>query len=689
MFGFLAPNSTLTPEQTRRSQRAMMWSAVMGGAMFSLGSGGFMAAYALALGANNLQVGILAALPPVSQVVQLPAILAVERFRKRKAIGLPAWFLGQVAWLPIAATPFILDTPGTLAISVVIVMLAMRGLFNPVWVTCQNSWMRDLIPQDSLGRFYSRRLATMTAVVVIVGVAGSFFVRWWQDFAPPEESIYAYSWLLLAGWLTFGIIGPILASFSREPLMPPAPALSRSAWSIVSEPFRDPDFRRLFRFLLFLNFAMNLAAPFFAVYMLTRLEFSLPLVIGFTMLSQVANVAFIRVWGTMADRFGSKTVLSLSASLFFLVVIGWTFTTNPDRHFLTIPLLTALHIFAGFATAGVQLTIQTIALKTAPEDSATAYIGIAGIGAGLGAGVGPVVGGILADLLGDHFFRISLNWAHPGGVFHLPAVSLTGIDFLFVISFGMGLLTLNMLSNLREEGAVDREVAMREMISGVDPLLRAMSSVPGAGVVTAASYGYIKRVPGADVALGVMAYELASSTQAAVASAGRGRRLAADAEAMVERSLATVVDRLEDAGEHGVELARHATRGALHAGDELVEQLDRVVHSSIAGSLRTLNRIAVDPLHSLHGAGYGALQGALESGNDPEQVARAAVQAAQGMAAELGISEDEAADAVAGGILSAAADTDEATLMAVREFLPVGLEGIEIDDRDSSISDPV
>ncbi len=676
MFGLFLPSPTLTPQETRRSRRLMMWGAVTGGAMFSLGSGGFMAAYALALGANNLQVGILAALPPVSQVVQLPAILAVERFRKRKAIGLPAWFLGQLIWVFIAAVPFVLNTPGSLATSAVIVLLALRGLFNPVWVTCQNGWMRDLIPPELLGRFYSRRLGTMTATVVIVGLAGSFFVGWWQGFAPPEQAIYAYSFLLIAGWLTFGVIGPLLVSFSKEPLMPAAPESDRSAWSIILEPLRDADFRRLFQFLFFWNFAMNLAVPFFAVYMLTRLGLSLPIVIGFTMLSQVANVLFIRVWGAMADRFGSRTVMSLSSSLFLLVIIGWVFTTNPERHLLTIPLLTVLHVFAGVATAGVQLTVQTIALKTAPQGNATSYIGIAGIGTGLGAGIGPIVGGAMADFFENHLFRVDLNWTSAGGVIELPALTLTGIDFLFVISFCLGVVTLNLLAQLREEGAEDREVAMRELIAGMDPVMRAVSSVPGAGVVTAASYGYIKRVPGADVAFGVMAYELAASTQAAVASAGRGRRLASDAESLVARALGAAMNRVENVSEHGMEMARHAARGTLHVGDDLVEQLEGVIQSSMAGSLRALDRVAVDPVQSLYGTGYGILQGALESGNDPVRATRAAISAARSMASELGITESEATRAVAEGVLTAAADSDAETLSSVRENLPADLEDV-------------
>ena len=114
--GFLRPQATLSQQEIDHSLRAMVYEGIASGAMFSLGSGGFMAAYALALGANNLQVGILAALPFITQVVQLPAILAVERFHLRKAIGLSAWLLSNLMWLPIGAVPFLINTPGSGAV---------------------------------------------------------------------------------------------------------------------------------------------------------------------------------------------------------------------------------------------------------------------------------------------------------------------------------------------------------------------------------------------------------------------------------------------------------------------------------------------------------------------------------------------------------------------------------------------
>ena len=239
--------------------------------------------------------------------------------------------------------------------------------------------------------------------------------------------------------------------------------------------------------------------------MLTRLGFSLPSVIRLTIPSQVTNILFVRVWGSMADRAGSKIVLSLSLSLYLLVILGWTFTTNPARYFLTVPLLAA-RLFAGIAGAGVLLTIQTLTLNSAPSGRATPYLGVAGAASGLGLGAGPIVGGDLADFFSVRTFRIDLNWASPNGIFELPAVTLTGFNFLFAIAFILGLLSLNMLTGFTEEGEVDRETALSDLMAGMAPTMRPVSSMPAMGAVSAASFGYLKRVPGADVVLGVMAY---------------------------------------------------------------------------------------------------------------------------------------------------------------------------------------
>ena len=648
----------------------MVWEGLASGGVFSVASGGFMAAFALALGANNLQVGILAALPFVTQVAQLPAVLAVERYRVRKAIGVPALLGAHLMWAPIGAVPFLLETPGAAAVAVVILLLALRGLFAPVWATTWTSWMRDLVPQDVLGSYYGRRLAVITVAMAVVGLGASFFVRWWESVSAPEDAILAYSLLLVGGSLTFGLASTWCALRASEPSMPAAAESGRSALSVLAEPLQDRNFSQLVRFLFVWSLVSNLAIPFFAVYMLRELGLSLSAVIGFTVLSQTTSVLFTRVWGPMADRVGSKPVLSLSASLYLLVIVGWVFTSHPERHFLTLPLLAVLHMFAGVAAAGVGLTMSTLTLKVAPAGKATPFLSVASIAASVGAGIGPVAGGLMADFFAVRTLGVDLSWASPNGVLELPALSLTGFDFLFAIAFVLGLLSLNLLVALREEGELSRETVLGELAGRGGPAARAVSSVPGLGAVSAFSYGYLKRVPGADVALGVTAYQVAASAQAAASSASRGRELVLDVASAVGGVVGEAIDEVEDAAGRGLELARHATRGAAHVGEDLTGQVGRVARGAVLGTLRTLARRGIAPVEALRGAGYGAVEGAVEAGRDPAEAAAQALAAARAAASELGVSAEEAASALAAGVLDAAAASGAEALRAVREALP-------------------
>ena len=667
-LSFLRPIPTLTVQDTRRSLRLMAWESVASAALLSLGSGGFMAAYALALGANNLQVGILAALPSIAQVARLLAILAVERFRRRKAIGIPALCAGHLMWIPIGLVPILIDTPGTTAVMSVICLLAIREMFPPFWASAWTGWMRDLVPRKILGSYHSRRLAIVTGAVAVVGIGGSLLVRWWER-ASPDDAILAYSVLLIGGALTFGAASPLLAIRAREPLMPAALESGHSALALLAEPLRDRNFFRLARFLFVWSLTLNLAIPFFAVYMLVEIGLSLPAVIALTALGQAANVMFVRVWGPMADRVGSKTVLSLSASLYLLVILGWVFTAHPEQHFLTMPLLGALHIFAGVASAGVTLTMSTLSLKVAPTGGGTPFLGVAGIATSIGGGIGPIIGGLMAQYFSERSLEFNMVWESPSGVAAVSVISLTGFEFLFAAVFVIGLLSLNLLVSVREEGAAPRDAALSELASRAGPAARAISSVPGLGPVSVASYGYLRRVPGADVALGVTAYELAAAAQAAVASASRGRVLASDVAHVVGDALERAIHEMEDITEHGWELARHTTRGAVHVGDDLSGQLGRIARGAALGALRALARSGIEPRDALRGSGYGVVQGAIEAGEDPAKAALEAVEAALEVAPELGLSGDEAVAALALGALEAAEAAGEESLREVRRAL--------------------
>ncbi len=639
----------------------------------SITTSGLLAAFALALGADTFQIGILAAIPFIMQPLQIPAILLVEKFRYRKAIAVVTWFVAQLLWFPMALIPVFIEAPGAAAISTLLILMAIRSTFVAVTNCSWNSWVRDLVPQQILGRFFSRRLTLSTTAAAIFGLGAAFFIDYWRGQVPSVNEIVGYTYVLLFGALFLGMASPVLMSYMPEPVMQKAMGKQPSLWKTITMPFHDRNFRKLMSFLFFWSFALNMAVPFFAVYMLQRLSLPLSLVIGLSVLSQFFTILFLRVWGRLSDRFGSKAVLSVCASLYLLVILVWTFTTMPERYFLTIPLLVTLHIFAGIATAGVSLTIYTIGYKLAPQAQSAPYLAGASLATNVGAGIGPLVGGFLANFFILRNLSLDLTWIDPERTMRLGVLNLSGFDFLFALAFIIGLITLNLLAALREEGEAGKEAVLDELRTQTRSALHIVNTAPGPGFVGMFPMSYLSRVPGVDVAVGVTAYQLADTTKAITLAALRSHR----ATVRVARSLQTGLTRLWKTGaaipKHDSEIARQAARGAMLAANETTVGIDRLVRSIVTGVVNSLDKSHVSPYDALRGTTYGIVEGSVETGIDVVQAVTEAVNTARENAHSLHLPEQEATQQAARGALEAVQTLKPQLVDQIKKALPSDL----------------
>ena len=71
----------------QRLLRLILYDALASEAMGTLTTGVFLVGFAVALGAGNFAIGVLAAVPFCVQLLQIPGVLLVERFRGRRAYG--------------------------------------------------------------------------------------------------------------------------------------------------------------------------------------------------------------------------------------------------------------------------------------------------------------------------------------------------------------------------------------------------------------------------------------------------------------------------------------------------------------------------------------------------------------------------------------------------------------------------
>jgi MFS family permease len=456
---------TITEKEVQKGLRHIIMDGLTTSVMSTLTGSVFLVAFALSLGASSLVVGLLAAIPSLANVIQIPTIYLVEKFQVRRSITMLAAALSRSFLLAIAFIPFLV--PLNVAIPLVMVALTLNAMLASVGGCSWNSWMHDLLPKSNLGRFFSTRLLLSTAISIPLALGAGYFITWWKGAFPAIE-IGGYSVLWVAGFIA-GLVGVYVISGIPEPKMRRAehmPGLRQ----LVRAPFGDKNFKNLLVFLTSWNFAVNLALPFLTVYMLTTLGMDTSTVVLFSVISQISSLAFFRVWGKLSDRYSNKSVLRVSGPIMIGSFLLWASTVLVHGTSVIVPLVVAIHVLMGMATAGVNLVSGNIGLKLAPKGEATSYLASASLFSSLAAGTAPLLGGLVAQYV-------------------------NGWEYFFLVAFALGMYSLHRLARVREDGDVEEKVVVKDLVqemrAGVSPANlkgRAVSATVGLTQATVARF---------------------------------------------------------------------------------------------------------------------------------------------------------------------------------------------------------
>ena len=297
--------------------RYVLYDGILTQAMISLSGGVFIIAFALLFNASNLAIGLLAAGPFLGNIFQIPAAFLVEKIRRRRLISAAASFISRLWLLVYALIPLLFARHALSLLSIGIFIAAATAAFSAcAW----SSWMRDLVPDNARGRFFSKRMTLSLAVVIPLSIIAGRFLDYYASWFP-EHGMYGYSILFLVAF-ALGIAGSLLLHLTPEP--PMAKEKQRpSPLHMLRSPFRDENFRRLMGFAVLWAIAFNFAVPFFVVYMLKRLSLSLTAVITLSVVSQLFYLVFLHVWGSLTDRYSNKSVMQLSGAILLGCIIVW------------------------------------------------------------------------------------------------------------------------------------------------------------------------------------------------------------------------------------------------------------------------------------------------------------------------------------------------------------------------------
>ncbi|NLR57033.1 MFS transporter [Chitinophaga polysaccharea] len=456
----LKPQQQLTETDIKQGMQILIVDGLAAEAMITLTGGAFLVAMALLMGANNLQIGLISALPTLTNVFQLVSIWLVRRTNNRRLVTVVCSLLARIPLLLTGVIPLLFPDLGN--IRFLIVFLFFFYFFGSVAGPSWNAWVKDLVPEHVMGSYFAKRSAYTQGLNVILSLLAAFGVDYIRRHYPAYELTTYYCMFVLAG--IAGIVGALILARAEEPQSQMDKA---NIFKLLMRPLQDPNFLRLLLFNSAWAFAVGIAMPFFTVFMMKSMHLSLSYITVLLMVSQLTGVFTFRMWGIFADRYSNKSIIAISGPLYVACLVAWCFVGIYSMQYINILLLVLIHIFTGIANAGVNLSLNNIGLKLAPTRDAVVYLSAKNIITAVFSALAPLLGGYLADFFELRHVQIDATFTGPykQKVFHL--LYLHEWNFLFLLSAVLSILSLELLPWIAEKGEVGRNVVARIMRSAI------------------------------------------------------------------------------------------------------------------------------------------------------------------------------------------------------------------------------
>jgi len=427
---WLFAKRTKTRPYSRRPEidRSLRHS-VKDGVAYSVMSGAgeaYLSAFALLLKASPGQIGLLAALPPLTaSIAQMVSAGLGHRFGQRLRIIVFGASIQAYSWLPLILLPLAFpDYAVPLMLGCVMLYYFGANLATPQW----SSLMGDLVHRRRRGRYfgYRTRLASITSFIALVS-AGLIL------------HFFDHSGLALAGFITIFVIAMFARLISVHHLkqLHDTPgnvaALEIPSWRLWRKQFVNSPFAVFSLFYALMQFSTAIASPFFTVYILRDLGLSY---FQFTMNSAMVVLAqFLTLnwWGRIADTLGNRLILVTTGALIPFIPALWTLSTE---HWYMM----MLQATGGLVWAGFSLSASNFIYDALPPQKRVTLMALHNTVANIGIFLGAMIGGYLAthlpkefDIAGHHVTWISAFY----GVF-------------LISSCCRGLIALIFLPRLRE-----------------------------------------------------------------------------------------------------------------------------------------------------------------------------------------------------------------------------------------------
>ena len=381
--GKLSEKHPIIAKKINESLKKSLYEGGCSATTVGLGSSYFVP-FALTLNATTSQIGILNGLVNLlPAVVQLKASRLIEKFSRKKVATISV-ILQALILIPILLSPllFILNVPYAIwiLIGLIVLFYVFGSIAHPAWF----SWMGSLVPAEERGRYFSRRNKIAGFFGLIAMILGALIL----DYSKKLGFVFMGFGILFIFAMIFRLISAMILMKQYEPKLKIHKKAYFSLWQFLKKA-SDTPFGRFTIFTSVMKIAINIAAPFFAVYMLKDLGFSYTWFMAITVSGVLFQLFFYPILGKFSDTFGNIELLRVSSIMIILSPLLWIISSNPF-YLLTIP-----SIVGGFGWAGFWLSTSNYIYDSVRQEKrgyGLAYFNfLNSVGLFVGAGIGTLI----------------------------------------------------------------------------------------------------------------------------------------------------------------------------------------------------------------------------------------------------------------------------------------------------------
>jgi len=320
----------------------------------------YLTLYILALGATRAQVGLMSSFSSLSAaLLLLPGAILVERYGHRKELILSlGGGIARLTILILALLPLFLGGLSIVwvAISLSVLRDAFGNLAFPAWM----SVTADIVPMEGRGRYFGSRNFVM-------GIAGILAILFVGELITNSSQPLGYQ-IALGLAFTLGMLSTFSFGQIRDPKgQSPIKAGSSLSFTAVLQDMKlHPVFIALSLVMALWNFSLNIAGPFFNVYMVQNLKFSASMVGITSIVTTVASLFIQRRVGRISDRLGPRKVQIICMFLIPILPFVWMFITKPWHVII-------LNSFSGVLWGAFNLVSFNFLLSLTPDAQRARY----------------------------------------------------------------------------------------------------------------------------------------------------------------------------------------------------------------------------------------------------------------------------------------------------------------------------